>query len=291
MNQFVVSVFGGLTLGATYSLITLGLVLIFRTTGVFNVAHGQLMLLAAYVVADWEGSHHGSFWPGLLLGLAVTAAVAVLFYLLVLRWTVGLPHWIPFIATLVISQVMDAALAVRFGGSEYFVTLPHMPQGSFDILGGRVGKAAVITAAIGIALALIMIVGLRKTRLGTQVRAVGQDPVLASQGGIHVRRLYIAAWAVAGVLAAVAGVLYASTTLVNASLPDIALVAVPAMVLGGLDSFEGAVVGGLAIGIAQGFIVTYVGSQDVDVLTYSLLLLVLLVYPRGLFGSADVVKV
>jgi branched-chain amino acid transport system permease protein len=291
MREVVVSIFGGAALGSTFALIALGLVLVFRTTGIFNLAHGQLMLVAAYVLADWEQHDRGPFIPGLIIGLAAAAAVAGIFYLVVLRWTLGLPHWIPFVATLVIGNMLDALLAIKYGDAEYAVILPGMPTGTVRILGVPVSSASLITAAIGIALAIIVIAVLRTTRLGTQVRAVGQDPLLASQGGIPVRRFYIGAWTAAGLLAGVAGVLYANTTTVDSSLSGVALLAVPAMVLGGLDSFEGAVIGGILVGIMQGFVTTYLGGQYIDLITYGLLLAVLLVYPRGLFGTANVVKV
>jgi len=123
------------------------------------------------------------------------------------------------------------------------------------------------------------------------VRAAGQDSVLASQGGIHVRRMYIGAWVIGGVLAAIAGILYGSTSIVDSSMSGLGLIAIPALVLGGLDSFEGAVAGGLIVGIVQGFITVYLGGQWVNPVTYTLLLVVLLVLPRGLFGTQEVLKV
>ncbi|MER7007558.1 branched-chain amino acid ABC transporter permease [Dactylosporangium sp. NPDC000555] len=291
MDNVLLAVFGGLPLGATYALIALGLVLVYRTTGTFNLAHGQLMLLGAFVLASWQQHSRGPFVLGLLIGLAVAGIVAVVLYVLVLKRTVGQPHWVAFVATLVLGQLLDAAMSLYFSAPSYVVSIPGMPKGAVAIFGVRVGQSELIIAGIGVLLALVFIAALRYTRLGIQVRAAGQDPVLASQGGIQVRSLYVGSWVVAGILAALAGVLYGSTTVVDSSMSGVALIAIPAMVLGGLDSFEGAVVGGLIVGVIQGFITVYIGGQYVNAATYSFLLVLLLVLPRGLFGTKEVVKI
>jgi branched-chain amino acid transport system permease protein len=291
VNDLLLAVFGGIPLGATYALIALGMVLIYRTTGTFNLAHGQFMLLAAYTLASWEMNGYGPFLVGLAVALALAGGVAALLYVVVLRHTVGQPHWVAFVATLIVGVGLDAAMSVFFDKPGYTLHIPGMPDGVLTVHGVHVGQAPLVVAAIGVVLSLLFILVLRFTRLGVQVRAAGQDPVLASQGGIQVRRIYVGAWVIGGVLAAIAGILYGSQAIVDTSLSGIALIAIPALVLGGLDSFEGAVVGGLAIGLVQGFITVYLGGQYVTVVTYALLLVLLLALPRGLFGTQEVLKV
>ncbi len=291
MNLVTVAIISGLTIGSTYAMISLGVVLVYRTTSAFNLAHGQLMLLGAYLLADWQARGSGPFYLGLLVSLALTAAFAVLCYAFVLRWTVGMPPWIGFVATLVLGSMIDAALAVRYGGQSFTLTVPGLPHGRVSILGSNFDSFQLAVAGIGLAVTFAIVAILRWTRLGVQVRAAGQAPLLASQGGIHVRRLYVGAWAAAGVLAAAGGTLYGSITAVDPTMPAVALVAVPGIVLGGLDSVEGAWVGGVLIGIAQGFISVYLGGPYLNPLTWALLLVVLLIKPAGLFGTAEVVKV
>jgi branched-chain amino acid transport system permease protein len=291
MQDVLLAVFGGIPLGATYVLIALGMVLIYRTTGTFNLAHGQFMALAAFILADWQSRHAGPFVVGLIVSIAAAGLIAALFSRLVLARTVGQPHWIAFVATLVIGIGLDALMSILFPQSGYTITVPGMPGSTLSIFGVKIAASSVVVAAAGIVLAALFIAVLRFTRLGIQVRAAGQDSVLASQGGIHVRRMYIGAWVIGGVLAAIAGILYGSTSIVDSSMSGLGLIAIPAMVLGGLDSFEGAVAGGLIVGIVQGFITVYLGGQWVNPLTYTLLLVVLLVLPRGLFGTQEVLKV
>ncbi|HEV7711672.1 MAG TPA: branched-chain amino acid ABC transporter permease [Asanoa sp.] len=291
MNNVLLAVFGGLPLGATYSLIALGMVLIYRTTGTFNLAHGQFMLLAAFVLADWQLKRPGSFVLGLALALIAAGVLSALVYVLILSRTVGQPHWVAFVATLVLGVGLDATMSLIFDQPSYNISIPAMPHGVVDLFGVKVGWSSLVVGAIGILLSVLFIVVLRFSRLGVQVRAAGQDPVLASQGGIQVRRVYVGAWVIGGVLAAIAGVLYGSSTIVDGSMSGMALVAVPALVLGGLDSFEGAIIGGLAIGVVQGFITVYLGGEYVNVVTYSILLVLLLALPQGLFGTREVLKV
>lgn len=291
MQDILLAIFGGFPLGATYALIALGMVLIYRTTGTFNLAHGQFMAIAAFVLADWQKRHAGNFFLGLVVALAVAAVIAALFYKLVLARTVGQPHWIAFVATLVIGVGLDSVMSIVFSQPPYTVTAPGMPKSNIDVLGVKIAASSLVVAGIGIVLSLLFIGVLRFTRLGVQVRAAGQDSLLASQGGIRVRHMYLGAWIIGGVMAGVAGILYGSTAVVDSSLSGLGLIAVPALVLGGLDSFEGAVVGGLLIGIVQGFITVYLGGEWVNPVTYTLLLALLLVVPRGLFGTQEVLKV
>jgi len=291
MDRVIVSLIGGIALGATYSLIALGIVLAFRATGTFNFAHGEFMLLAAYLVGAWQASHTAPLGVSFPVAMVVVATIGMAFYLLVLQRTTGLHHFMGIVATLGLAAVLDGAMLLVFGSPEYTIKVSFLPGGVVHILGARFSAVELILSAFALILALVVAGTLRLTSVGRRVRAAGQDPILASQGGINVRRYYMWSWAVAACLAGVAGVVYGSTNVVDFSLSNVALVAFPAIIIGGLDSIEGAVVGGLAVGIFQGFVATYLSSQLLDVLTYGLLLVVMLTFPRGLFGTKQVARV
>jgi branched-chain amino acid transport system permease protein len=291
MARVVVSLIGGVSLGATYSLIALGIVLAFRATGTFNFAHGEFMLLPAYLVGAWQSSHTAPIGISFLVAMVVVATIGMAFYLLVLQRTTGLHHFMGIVATLGLAAVLDGAMLLIFGSPEYAIKVSFIPHGVVRILGARFSEVELILTAFALILAVAVALTLRLTSVGRRVRAAGQDPILASQGGINVRRYYMWSWALAACLAGVAGVVYGSTNVVDFSLSNVALVAFPAIIIGGLDSIEGAVVGGLTVGIFQGFVATYLSSQLLDVLTYSLLLLVMLTFPRGLFGTKQVARV
>jgi branched-chain amino acid transport system permease protein len=289
MIRFSASLVGGLTLGGTLALIALGLVLAFRATRTFNFAHGELMLLPAFIVGYFQ-AHHVSLGLALPLTLLVSTLTGVLFYVLVLRRTTGLPLFMGIVATLGLASVLDGVMGILFGGNQYAIVLPEIPTGVTRIGGAGISQTTLALSGWTIGLAIIVIAIVRFTHLGLTIRAAGQDPVLASQCGINVRRVYTGSWAAVAVLAGIAGISYGSTTVVNTSMVGLGLVALPAIMLGGLDSIEGAVVGGLIIGLVQGFTQTYLGGQYVDVVTYSILLVVLLIHPEGLFGTKHVVR-
>ena len=291
MDRFIVSLIGGASLGGTYALIGLGLVLAFRATETFNFAHGELMLLPAFMVGYFQAHNSMPFAAGLVVSLVVIAVVGVLFYLLVLQKTTGLPVFMSLIATLGLAAILDGVIAILFGSNQYGITFPGLPKGVTHVFGARISTESIVLTIFTVLLAALVAGVMRFTNLGTRIRAAGQDAVLASQGGIQVRRLYMGSWAIAAVLAGIAGISYGSVGIVNTSVTQLALSAIPAIMLGGLDSIEGAVVGGLVVGIIQGFTDTYLGGQYQDVVTYSLLLVILLTRPQGLFGTQQVSRV
>jgi branched-chain amino acid transport system permease protein len=291
MDRMIVSVAGGGALGATYALVGLGIVLAFRATATFNFAQGQFMLFPAFLVGAWQAQHRASLAVSIIVGLLVISAIGVAFYLLVLQRTVGMGHFMGVIATFGLAAVLDGAMLIIFGSPQYNINIPRLPHGVVHVLGTPISAASLVITAFSLVLAGLVAAGLRFTPLGIRIRAAGQDAILASQGGLNVRTIYMGSWAIAACLAGIAGIAYGTTNLVNTSLVDVALAAFPAILIGGLDSIEGAVIGGLLVGITQGFIATYLGPQYLDVLTYGLLLVVMLVYPTGLLGTRTVTRV
>jgi branched-chain amino acid transport system permease protein len=288
MTSLVVAVVSGIAVGGTYALISLGLVLVFRATNTLNFAHGEFLVLAALVVGRLQARDHVPVLAGVVIAGLLVAFIAVAFYRLVLQRLVGMPVFMPVIATLGLAAILDGLIGFVFTSEQYSLRLPGTPTGAVDILGARVGTDRFVVSAIALLLAGLVIVVIRFTDLGTRVRAAGQDATLSSQGGINVHRIYMASWAVSGLLAGVAGVLFASNQVVDASAVGLALAAFPAILLGGLDSVEGAVVGSLVMGLLQGLTVVYLGDQYVDLISYLVLIAVVLFRPAGLFGSREV---
>lgn len=291
MDRVIVSLFGGANLGGTYALVALGIVLAFRATGTFNFAHGQFMLLPAFIVGAWQAESKGPLWISIVEGLLIVSALGVVFYLVVLQRTVGLLHFMGVIATFGLAAVLDGAFLIVYGSPQYTLDLGILPRGVVTLVGAHLSVGELALTAFTLVLAGIVAGALRFTPVGIKIRAAGQDAILASQGGINVRFLYMGSWALAAALAGIAGIVYGTSQLVNHSMVDVALAAFPAILIGGLDSIEGAVIGGLLVGIAQGFIATYLSPQYLDVVTYGLLLVVMLVFPQGILGTRTVTRV
>ena len=290
MPAFTVSVVGGAANGAVYALIALGLVLAFRATSTFNFAHGELMIFPAFLVGSWVSAGTLPIAAAIILALLITGVIGALFYLLVLQRTIGMPLWMGFIASLGLASVMDGVIGLMFGSNTYSFNLSVLPHGATSIFGARISSASLVLTAFSVALCVAIALLLRYTFAGTAVRAAGQDALLASQSGVNVRWVFIGSWSVAAMLAGVAGIVYGSTNVITPDLEQTAWAAFPAILLGGLDSIEGALIGGLLIGILQGVTATYWGGQGIDVTTYSVLLAVLLLRPSGLFGTKAVIR-
>ena len=289
MTRLILSLVGGLTLGATLGLIGIGLVLAFRATKVFNFAHGELMLLPAFIVG-YQEANHSSFWPTLVLALVAPMLATVAFYWLVLRRTAGLSLFMGIIATLGLASILDGLMAIFFPAGQYVVTLPRVPTGHVTIAGVGVGEATLIFSGLMLLIAIVVIAVMRFTHLGLRIRAAGLDPILASQCGLKVQRLHAGSWAIAALLAAIAGISFGTVATATTAMVELGLAALPAILLGGLDSIEGAVIGGFGVGMMQSFTQTYFGGEYVNAVTYGVLLVVMLIYPEGIFGSTETVR-
>ena len=289
MTTFVVFLMSALGFAGTLTLIALGLVLIMRATGVFNFAQGQFMILPALIVAQLQLSGW-PFWLSLILGLLFGALIAALFYRFVLERTTGMNHIYPVIATLAFASVLDGVMGILFGPKTYSLIIPGMPTSTVNIAGAQFTTVSIVMAVGSLLLAVIVALLLRFTRMGTRLVSAGQDPLLASLSAINVRRVFVLSWSLAAVLAGVAGIAYASTTVINSTVVSMALLAAPAMVIGGLDSIEGAIVGGLAIGVIQAATATFLGGEYIEVVSYAILLIVLQLLPNGIFGTKQIVR-
>lgn len=289
MVRFILSVVSGLTLGGTISLIALGLVLAFRATRVFNFAHGELLLLPAFILGYYE-LKGWSFGPSALLGIAAATAVAVAFYWVVLRRTAGLSLFMGIIATLGLASMLDGLMGILFPLGQFAVRIPGIPTGSVVVGGASISDSSLIFGGIAFGLSFLVIAVIRLTHLGLSIRASGMNSTLASQCGLPIEKLHAGSWAVAGILAAIAGIVYASESSAGLPMIDLGIAALPAILLGGLDSVEGAVIGGIIVGLLQAFSQTYLGGSYVNLTTYGLLMVVLLLYPQGMFGSKEVVR-
>lgn len=285
MALLTTAVVGGLALGGILAIVSLGMVLAYRGTGTVSFSHGQLMLFGAFIVGWVQAKAHLPFVLELLIGLTLPGVIAALFYRLFLRRLIGLPDLFGLMATLGLASLLDAAALALFGSNDYSVNIPGLNSGTWHIFGASVSRPSVLIAAITVVIALGLAAAMRFTHAGTMIRAAGQDPVLASQGGVNIHWVFLGAWALSGALAGIAGIAYANLNIAATGIELVALSALPAMVIGGMDSLSGAVAGGLLVGVFEGFIATYVSSNFVNVAAYLLLLAVLLVKPEGLMGT------
>jgi branched-chain amino acid transport system permease protein len=299
MNFFVVEVLiGGLLTGVLYSLVALGFVLIFKASGVFNFAQGAMCLFAALALVR--------LMEAMPTVLAVIAAAALMLALafaierLVLRPLVNQEGLILFMATIGITFFIDGFGQALFGSDVYALDL-GIPKDPLILLDGIVPGGILVNefdlwaAVIAGLLVIVLAVFFQRTRIGRALRAVADDHQAALSVGIPLRHIWVIVWGVAGLVALVAGIIWGSKLGVQFSIALVALKALPVLMLGGLTSVPGAIVGGLLVGagekLSEVFLGPYFGGGIENWFAYVLALLVLLARPQGLFGERIIERV
>lgn len=296
MTKFSEIALNGLALGSVYALIALGFVVIFKASGVMNFAHGSLLLLGGFVIAELHDEL--GFVGAVLVGVAVTAAGAGLMELLFIRGLGTVDLHVLTILTIGIDILLTTELVRRIGSDTLSL---GDPWGNDSV---RIGSAYVAEARIASIVVAAVLIGFffaafRYTAWGLSMRAASEDREAAALMGVSMKRVQLVAWCVAGALAAVAAVFLtaAPTSGLDRTTGQIALKAFPAAVLGGIDSAPGALVGALMIGLAEALAAGYQSELDVlgggvsGIAPYIVMILVLLWRPTGLLGSKELSRV
>lgn len=298
MDEFLQLTFAGVALGARYALVALGFVIIYRATGVINFAQGGLVALGAYLAFQASQRWELPFVVAVCFALAASAVLGILIERLVLRRMVGQPAFAVVMITIGILFVIEQLIPTIWGPGAKNLGDPWgvetVDAGGVVLAVADLWTIALTAAALGAFFAFF-----RFSRYGLAMRAAAFDQEAALAQGISVSRVVALSWAIAGIVAALAGVtLSAGATGVDPTISFIALAAFPAMILGGLDSPGGAVLGGVVIGVTQtltaGYqpdIAPWLGSNFHVVMPYVVMVAVLLVRPYGLFGTPEVRRV
>ncbi len=298
MNAFLTNVFAGLALGSTYALVALGFVVIYKSTGVINFAQGGLLALGAYLGYTFSNNLAVAFAVAIVLACLSAAIVGASVERLVLRRMVGQPPFAVIMITIGLLFVIEPLITAIWGFDNLPVENPwniQTVEAGGLVLGVRdlwtIGLTAVVVAAF--------FLFFRYTSFGLAMRATAFDPEAALAQGISARRVYAVSWAIAAALAALAGItLAAGPGGLSPSIGFIALAAFPAMILGGLDSPAGAVLGGLIIGLAEALtrgyqdqLFSWAGSNVSVIVPYLLMIAILLIRPYGLLGTKEVRRI
>jgi branched-chain amino acid transport system permease protein len=309
MGFFIEVVMGGLMAGMLYSLVALGFVLIFKASGVFNFSQGAMVLFAALAMArfsEWVPQWFG--FDSLLLANTIAfilAACCMLIFAwgverLVLRHLVNQEGVTLLMATLGITYFLDGLGQTIFGSAVYSINvgMPKEPIFVFEevFVGGLlINKEDLIAALIAAIMVAFLSVFFQKTITGRALRAVADDHQAAQSIGIPLGRMWVIVWFVAGITALVAGIIWGSKIGVQFSLTTVALKALPVIILGGLTSVPGAIIGGLIIGVGEKVSEVYLGpliGGGIEIwFAYVLALVFLLFRPQGLFGEKIIDRV
>lgn len=282
---------GTLVLGAVYALVGIGIVILFKATGMLNFAQGVFMVAGASIFY-WGVTGLSLDWTiALLLAAAMLAVIGVIVYLLLFRRLVGAELLPLVILSLGLGVVGHMVLAFIWGPNVRLVppVLGFDPVEFFGPLSAT--KVEILTVVIAVVIIGSLELALQRSRVGVRMRAVADRPFLASFVGVNVHAVSAAAWAISSLCAGVAGAAYAMRSTVDpVGINALGLTALPAVLLGGMDSIRGALVGGLLLALVQNLTSTLIGGEWSTVFAYVVLLVVLLVRPSGLFGKAEIAR-
>jgi branched-chain amino acid transport system permease protein len=291
----------GIVSGVLYSLIALGFVLIFKSSRIFNFAQGIMVVFAALTLV---GLHERGVpaWLALPMTLGVMYMLAAAIERVVLRPLVNQPDIILFMATIGITLFLIGLGETIFGGENKRMITQELgiPTGSylFEPFGGLVLiEQRDITAVVGaVVLVVLLLMFLNKSKMGRAIRALGDDHQAALSVGISLSTIWVLVWFIAGIIALATGIVWGARAGVSFALEVIALKALPVLMLGGLESVTGAIIGGLMIGILEKLFEIYwgqplLGGNTEAWFAYMLALLVLLFRPQGLFGEKIIERV
>ena len=294
MEKFLELFISGIMLGSLYSLIAIGIVLVYKSTHVVSLAHGGIMALSALFLAIIIKA-----W-GLPLGLSLAIGIAfgaLLGYLIdrgAMQPLIGQPLMSAFLVTVAVYEVIYGIFEIVIHGRTASFP-PFLPRGLIELGGIGINKMRLASFVIALAVFGGVWVFLRYSKLGLAMRATAEDHRLAQSAGIHVKQIFSHVWVISGIVCVVAGILLGSIMDVHYSLADVAIIALAVALVGGLDSVPGALAGGLLIGVLQnfggGYIDPIVGGGFADLTAYIVLLFILLIKPYGLFGEVRIERI
>jgi branched-chain amino acid transport system permease protein len=287
------SAINGALVGLMYSLVALGIVLIYKSSSVPNLAQGSMTMLAAYIVLAFANNAGAPLWLAIVLTIVTMFGIGVGIERVALRRLAGRPIIMILMMTLGLEIFLRAGSMTIWGG-----TSRPMPLGISDaplFLGPLlINRAYAVGAAVAIALFVLLVLFFR-TRIGVVLRAISDDYTAAWSVGISVERGVALSWALSAVVATIAGVLWGSVQGVDQSLAQLLLKGVTVAVLGGLDSIGGALLAGVLLGIVEGLasivLDPLLGGASRDLVDAAMLILTIMLRPHGLFGRHDIERV
>lgn len=283
MTTAVNLIISATVLASIYGLINVGFVLLYRTTGVINFAQGHFMLLGAFSM--WALTQALPYVVSLIITVLLLAGFGAVIYLVLMRYLLGAKEFTKVITTLMLATILLQVPAVLWGTEVRILSRPTTDLISLSGVQIQVSDLLIVVEAAVVVTVLMLFVN--RTVVGTRMRAVAADETLAIYAGVRVHWLAAIAWGLTGAGAALAGISYAQRSGVGLSIPAVGLGAFPAVIIGGMDSIGGSLLGGVIVAFVQTLTTYQFGAVYGEVISYLLMLAVLLVLPTGLFGSVE----
>ena len=290
MEQFIQLTLTGLTNGAVLALAALGFVLIYKSSDVINFAQGEFLLVGAYITYGLVVQVGIPWSISIVLALGAAVILGILVERFVLRPMIGEPIISVIMVTIGLSSLLKAIVSTVWG------TQPNpfpafIPSQSIKLMGATVNVDRLWAFVVAMVMLALFTVFFRRSKQGIAMRAVADDQQAALSMGISVKRIFVWAWSIAAMTASIAGMLLANIVGVSGELSHFGLRVFPVVILGGLDSIPGAIVGGLMIGLLETYTGGYIGLGLNQVMSFLILIVILMVRPYGLFGQVRIERV
>lgn len=284
----------GIMLGGVYALIALGVVVIAKASKVFNIAHGEIMMMLAFV-AWWLMVRVGlPTWAAILLVLLFGILLALTLERFAMRPLIGRSMLIPFVVTLVLGIAIKGVTTICFGNEN--VAMPNiLPRGSVNIGNTTLSYTLLVSFIISTVMFIAFVAFFRYTKIGLAMRSVAEDQVVSQSIGLDVKMVFAVSWIIGSLSAAASGILLSTIFVLDASVGEFAIMrALPVILLGGVESIPGAFVGALIIGVVETLSGAYIDPHVTafrEVLPFLLMIVILIIRPHGLFGLKQIRRI
>ena len=282
--------FSGLALGSIYGLVALGFAVVFKATEVFNFAQGMFVVCGAYLVVTGVTSLQLPFPLAILFMVVGAGLIGILIHKFLIQPLSGQPMLAVIMLTIALSIALRALIEIIYGSQGLTLNTP-LPNGVFKIGELRISQLHLTAAVVSWGCMAVFGAFFRYTSIGLLMRATADGHEAAVVSGINVNVMNRLAWAIGCILAAIGGLFLGQLQIVSTELETIGLLALPAVVIGGMQSIPGAIVGGLLVGLIEQLAASYISPKSSDIVIYALLLLILMVRPWGLFGQRELGRV
>jgi branched-chain amino acid transport system permease protein len=294
MNFFFLLLVSGLLTGLIYALVALGFVLIYKASGAINFAQGEFVMVGGYVVAAAFQIYGLSLVLSIVLGMGSMVLLGIILERLMLRPLLGRGVISIIMATIGLTYVLKGSVLLAWGPIPRNLPLP-ISEAPYRFAGLIIKPIALAGAIISLIFLIVFAYFFIKSRTGMALRAVADDQTVAQAMGINVNRYFALVWAIAGIVAGIGGIIWGNMISVDVYLASIGLKVFPVVILGGLTSIPGAILGGLIVGalenVTSGYVDPIVGGGTKDFVPYILMIFVLMVRPHGIFGEEIIERV
>jgi len=289
---FMQMLLSGLSMGSIYALVALGFVLIYKATSILNLAQGEFLMVGAYICLSITLDFGLNFFASFMLTMVFSVILGLAVERLVLRPLIGEPIISVIMVTLGLTYILRGLVIMIWGNDiRQFNIFPEQPV---DFWGVKLTYLYLYSLGISLILLTVFAIFFKYARTGIFMRAVADHQTAAQSMGISVRGVFAMSWCISAVVSSIGGILVGNIAGVGVDLSYIGLKVLPAVILGGLDSILGAIIGGLIVGILEflsaGYLDPYIPAIN-EVFPFIVLVLVLMIKPYGLFGTEEIERV